>query len=320
MPTLVYHTGALGDFITILPALSVWKNEHPNDALTLLGRPEIGLFAQETGCIDSAVDVTLARYAPLVAPEPSAKTAEFFSSYSSAIIFSSPESPMAGHCRNSGLCVYDQPPFPSGRIHIVDYHISLFKDPQDVPLPRRIPEIHIPESLLRAFSAWIPEYQPYCVIHAGSGSATKNWPFDRFAAVAEILRKQGNAIVWIKGPAESTTRFPGRDRIVVEDPKLSGLAALLHGAEFFIGNDSGVAHMASAVKCPSVVLFGPSDPLVWSPRGGRVHVLYKKVSCSPCHLSRRGPLSCRRECLLDISVKEALSSIQSVTQRKIHIG
>jgi ADP-heptose:LPS heptosyltransferase len=309
MPTLLYHTGALGDFITILPALSVWKKNHPDDPITLFGRPDIGSFAKDIGCIDSVIDVTLARYAPFFSPEISTKTTEILKPFSHAIIFSGPKSPIAGHCRKSGLDVFDQPPFPADRTHIVDYHISLFIDPQAVPYQQRIPIIHVPDHALQASNSLVPANEKFCVIHAGSGSAQKNWPFERFAHVADILRKQGKKIVWIRGPAESALEFPCNDRIV-ENPMLSILAAILHRSEMFLGNDSGVAHLSASVGCPSIVLFGPSDPQVWSPRGDRVRIVYNsKVSCSPCHLSKRASPECARTCLSGISVEEALSSL-----------
>jgi ADP-heptose:LPS heptosyltransferase len=315
MPTLLYHTGALGDFITILPALSFWKNNHPNDPITLFGRPDIGSFAKDIGCIDSVIDVTLARYAPFFSPEISTKTTEILMPFSHAIIFSGPESPIAGHCRKSGIDVFDQPPFPADRTHIVDYHISLFTDAQAVPFQQRIPRIRVPESFLGASNSIVPAHEKFCVIHAGSGSAQKNWPFKRFMQVADVLRKQGKKIVWIKGPAEGALEFPDNDRIV-KNPLLSLLAALLERSEMFLGNDSGIAHLAACVGCPSLVLFGPSDPQVWSPRGDRVRIVYNsKVSCSPCHLTKHASQECGRICLTGLPVEEVISSLRSIQEK-----
>jgi ADP-heptose:LPS heptosyltransferase len=316
MPTLLHHTGALGDFITILPALSFWRNNHPNDPITLFGRPDIGSFAKDIGCIDSIIDVTLARYAPLFNPEPLDKTEEILRPYSHAIIFSGPESSIACHCRKSGLDVFDQPPFPSDRIHIVDYHISLFVDAQAVPYQQRIPIIHAPDHALQTSNSLVPANEKFCVLHAGSGSTLKNWPFERFMQVADVLRKQGKKIVWIKGPAESSLEFPDNDRIV-ENPTLSVLAALLQRSEMFLGNDSGVAHLSASVGCPSIVLFGPSDPQVWSPRGDHVRIVFNNnVSCSPCHLTKHASQECGRICLSDISVEEVLSSLCSILEMR----
>jgi ADP-heptose:LPS heptosyltransferase len=51
------------------------------------------------------------------------------------------------------------------------------------------------------------------------------------------------------------------------------LACRLAAAQVYIGNDSGIAHLAAAVETPSVVLFGPTDPRIWAPRGRNVIVV-----------------------------------------------
>jgi ADP-heptose:LPS heptosyltransferase len=313
MPTLLYHTGALGDFITILPALTAWKNDHPDNSLTLMGRPEIGSFARKIGYVDSFIDVTLARYAPLYVHQHSTQSAEIIAPYSHAIIFSASGSTIAFHCRAAGLDVYEQPAFPpQDRTHVVDYHVSLFRDIGSVPARQRMPRVRVPQEFLEASFSLCPPGEKYAVVHAGSGSPKKNWHIDRFVRIADMLRRQGETIVWIKGPAESSMPKAegGADRIV-QNPPLSVLAALLERAEFFLGNDSGVAHLAAAAGCPSLVLFGPSDPQVWAPRGDRVKILYNKVPCSPCHLTcrespdGRGSQDCGRTCLDGISVEQA---------------
>jgi len=310
MRTLLYHTGALGDFITILPALSVWKNEHHDDSITLFGRPEIGSFARHIGCVDEAMDVTLPGYAHLFSPGLTAKTADVIGAYSHAIIFSSSSLPLTGHCRRLGLMVLDQPPFPFGREHVVDYHLSLFKDARlfsDLKRPRQ-PQVPVPgDSLLASFSL-VPEGERFCVLHAGSGSRRKNWPLDRFVEIGEAVRNLGKTVVWLRGPAETSLRVPATG-LTIDNPALPVLAAILSRTRLFLGNDSGVAHLSAAVGCRSIVLFGPSDPQVWSPRGERVRIIYKKVSCSPCHLAQTKTQSCDRVCLANLSADEVLSEV-----------
>ena len=101
------------------------------------------------------------------------------------------------------------------------------------------------------------------IIHPFSGSARKNWPLDRFRELAEQLPL---AVEWCAGPEED---LPGAIRI----PDLYDLACRLAAAQVFIGNDSGIAHLAAAAGTPVVALFGPTDPRVWAPRGDRVRVV-----------------------------------------------
>ncbi len=103
----------------------------------------------------------------------------------------------------------------------------------------------------------------YLAIHPFSGSARKNWPLDRFQAVADRL---GVAVQWSAGPDE---HLPGARRF----GDRYQLARWLAGARCYLGNDSGVSHLAAAVGTPVVAIFGPTNPAVWAPRGDRVRVL-----------------------------------------------
>ena len=86
-------------------------------------------------------------------------------------------------------------------------------------------------------------------LHPYSGSPRKNWPLERFQALARL-----EPFEWCH------ERF--------ED--LGDLAAWLAGARLFVGNDSGITHLAAAVGAPVLALFGPTDPAVWAPPGARV--------------------------------------------------
>lgn len=105
----------------------------------------------------------------------------------------------------------------------------------------------------------------YVAIHPFSGSAKKNWPLERFR---EVTARLGAEVEWCVGPEES---FPGARRF---DDRLQ-LAQWLAGARCYLGNDSGVSHLAAAVGTPVVAIFGPTNPAVWAPRGDRVQVLVK---------------------------------------------
>src|SRR5271170_919840 len=98
------------------------------------------------------------------------------------------------------------------------------------------------------------------VIHPFSGSRKKNWPLDRFQ---ELAARLGEPVRWLAGPEDV---LPGADRF----DDLGELAEWLAGARVYIGNDSGITHLAAAAGTPTVALFGPTDPKVWGPRGERV--------------------------------------------------
>ena len=110
------------------------------------------------------------------------------------------------------------------------------------------------------------------VIHPGSGSPSKNWPRERFLALGRALHHAGHRILWIEGPAEGDDPVPA-EFIVVRRPSLEALAATLAAARVFVGNDSGVSHLAGAVGAPTLAIFGPTAPHIWRPDGRRVQTV-----------------------------------------------
>ncbi|MBL8213256.1 MAG: glycosyltransferase family 9 protein [Bryobacterales bacterium] len=131
--------------------------------------------------------------------------------------------------------------------HAVDFYLDQVGAPRGatptLPIPRRN-------------EGWL-------AIHPYSGSARKNWPLANFEAVAEAV---GVPVRWTAGPEEplpQATRFDD----------LFDLATWLAGASVYLGNDSGISHLAAAVGIPVVALFGPTNPAIWAPRGPQVTVL-----------------------------------------------
>ncbi|MGH7948376.1 MAG: glycosyltransferase family 9 protein, partial [Candidatus Binataceae bacterium] len=109
----------------------------------------------------------------------------------------------------------------------------------------------------------------FVLIHPGSGSPAKNWPIDRFIALANQLAATAGKALIVVGPAEAPLRdqLAGCGAPVVTSPPLPTLAGLARLASAYVGNDSGVSHLAAATDAPSVVLFGPTDPARWRPLG-----------------------------------------------------
>lgn len=97
------------------------------------------------------------------------------------------------------------------------------------------------------------------VLHPFSGSAKKNWPLAHFRELAAMLGE----VAWTCGPEEE---LPGAVRF----GDLAELARWISGARLYIGNDSGITHLAAAVGTPVLALFGPTDPAIWCPAGAHV--------------------------------------------------
>ncbi len=95
------------------------------------------------------------------------------------------------------------------------------------------------------------------VFHPYSGSARKNWPMERWIRLEQEL----GGVEWAESP--DGTRF--------ED--LLELARWIAGASLYVGNDSGITHLAAAAGARVIALFGPTDPEVWAPRGEKIRVV-----------------------------------------------
>jgi hypothetical protein len=105
----------------------------------------------------------------------------------------------------------------------------------------------------------------FAAIHPFSGSPKKSWPLENYRELARRLERH-MPVRWCAGPHDE---LPGAVRI----PDLYHLACWLAGARVYIGNDSGISHLAAAAGASVVALFGPTDPAVWAPRGPRVRIL-----------------------------------------------
>lgn len=117
------------------------------------------------------------------------------------------------------------------------------------------------------------------VIHPGSGGADKCWPIENYVELARRLIADGRRVTFTVGEVE-LDRWPEAElarleavAVVRRQRDLLELLELLKAAERFIGNDSGPAHLAGILGVPTTVVFGPTDPAVWRPLGPQVRVV-----------------------------------------------
>lgn len=114
--------------------------------------------------------------------------------------------------------------------------------------------------------------RPVLAIHPGAGARGKRWDPAGFVQVAHWWRRNGGITLEIAGPAEAS-EVPLLGGGVVRDWDLVDLAALLARAAVFVGNDSGVGHLAAAVGIPGVIVFGPTSPRRWRPISPRLRAV-----------------------------------------------
>jgi len=173
----------------------------------------------------------------------------------------------------------------------------------------------------------------FAVVHPGAGafSLARRWPVERFGAVARTLADAHDLdVVVLRGPAPDELELAqhvasepsahGRAmRVIGPAPTPSSLVALFEHARVFVGNDSGVMHLASAARAPIVAIFGPSNDRAWAPyppAAPRHAVVREQLACTPCiHREHRlgTPAGCAaRTCLDLIEPSDVLAALDRV--------
>jgi ADP-heptose:LPS heptosyltransferase len=129
-----------------------------------------------------------------------------------------------------------------------------------------------PDALDLAVPAVPPPATGAALVHPGAAFPGRRWPAERFAAVARELAAAGHDVRITGGPAErDLAAAVARGAGLADDAVLAGrtstleLAATVAAARVVVSGDTGVAHLATAYRRPSVVLFGPVSPALWGP-------------------------------------------------------
>jgi heptosyltransferase III len=183
---------------------------------------------------------------------------------------------VAGHLAAVGARVLARRPEPPPGRHAADWLAGALDGANLPPAPSTEPTLVLSESERAAARPWLDRLPGrFVAVHAGSGSPRKNWPAVRFAEAARALAGR-DPFLWIEGPADTPTEPQTLDIstwVRARSLPLRTLAAMLAGASVYVGNDSGVSHLAAAAGAPTVAVFGPTDPTQWSPRGPSVRTV-----------------------------------------------
>lgn len=194
---------------------------------------------------------------------------------------------------------------------------------------------------------------PIVALSPGSGAfaPARRWPPQRFAEVAGMLATAGARIVLVGGAEEAPLRQPllaalGQSKSLIDlggKTSIDALYGVLAACDMFVGNDSGIVHLAAAAGTPVTAIYGPTDPRAWGPYGGeewRVvdrtaglellasgphQALWAPIACSPCiyrHHRLGTPLGCPdRTCLQRIDsrrfgtlVLERLGALEALSK------
>lgn len=122
-----------------------------------------------------------------------------------------------------------------------------------------VPQQAIPRAILHASTR--PEAEgSYSVVHPFASAALKTWPVENFLQAMAAMEHRP---VVIAGPGDDLAPFAAYR--AYQNQPLDVVKGLIRHASYFLGNDSGPAHIAAAFDVPMTVVFGPSDPAIWGP-------------------------------------------------------
>ena len=199
-------------------------------------------------------------------------------------------------------------PFDNLQTHTVAMNLRLLAPLGVKPLGTPVVSwTHDDEQSVRRLFPHLRSSQPYAVLHVSPKFVYKTWPVDGWVALGRWLIDHGFTVV-VTGVESAEPPYcqhivqgvPGAVNLV-NQLTLPALACLLNDAVLYVGTDTAVSHMAGAVGVPSVVLFGPSNPVKWGPwpkdfpsttdgpwrkkgsqRQGNVFLLQGEGDCVPC--------------------------------------
>jgi ADP-heptose:LPS heptosyltransferase len=248
---LLIRPGAIGDFILSLPALEHLRAEYTEVWAASPNLP-LARFADKTRSIASTgLDLV-----GIPGVEPPGRLIEDLRSFDSIVSwYGSNRIEFRTAAEGLGLPVQFLQALPDrdSRLHATDFYLR-----QVSGEPGAIPRLDCPRG-----------DEGYAAIHPFSGSPTKNWPLERYREIDRLLEAR-LPVLWIVEPGSSGIEGV---RLAPPTENLYELACWLARARFYVGNDSGITHLAAAAGTEVLALYGPTDPAVWAPRGPNVRVI-----------------------------------------------
>src|SRR5579859_5503116 len=280
MHLLVIRPGAIGDALLALPVIQALRLQRGYVQVRLVTNTAILPLARASRLVDKTFDYGDPRWSELFSTsgiDGMGDMLELINNVDTAICWlRDPDGLVERNLRVQGIpqvIVAPGRPTENERVHIVEY------------LARTV-GIDPPGPFVFGFSrkkATTPNAP--IAIHPGSGGVRKCWPVASFAALIRALWQHETPVLLLAGPADherlatlmSLIAQPPRPtllKLLVDLPLLE-LTQHLQLCRGYLGNDSGITHLASMLGIPTVALFGPSDPLVWRPCGPRVQLIHQ---------------------------------------------
>lgn len=275
---LVVRGGAIGDFVLTLPVLSALRQQFADTQLELLGYPHIARLALAGGLIDQLQSIDARALASFFAQggELNEELAAYFRGFNVVISFLYDPDRIfqtnVARCSNAQFIAGPHRPNDDSPVHATEVFLK--------PLERLaifnadpVPRLHILDDADERRGNGEPKAARIVAVHPGSGSESKNWPESKWAQLlsrAAALEELG--FLLIGGEAEGTrlarlaAPLPPHRLQIAQSLPLVEVAARLQRCILFVGHDSGISHLAAAVGLKGMILWGPSNRRIWSPR------------------------------------------------------
>ncbi|MDO8544151.1 MAG: glycosyltransferase family 9 protein [Opitutaceae bacterium] len=273
---LVLRGGALGDFIVTLPALALLRQRWPDARLELVGNATAATLVPAGGLLDAVHSQHEARWAALFGDDPLPDGFQRWLANFDLVVNYWPDADGSLGRRfpardgQQFLSASAMPSRAPAAAHYCAPLLSLGLETRNffcglddgLVIPGAVPSRN--EAVRRG---------NIVALHPGSGSPQKNWPLDRWRTLAAwIKHAHGAALLIISGEAEPPDALGHLGRHARNLP-LPELARELSQCRLFLGHDSGVSHLAAACGVPGILLFGPTDPVMWAPPAPHVTVI-----------------------------------------------
>lgn len=267
---VVIRAGALGDVLLSLPALRALRRRYPDATIDAVGYPDNWQVAGSL--VDRIISIDSPMFSGLYTPDGDSRLIEWLRGADLVVAWTVRDPGSALRAADAGEVIWISP-LPPPACHAAVWLAQSAMGSDAGAFVRRHWRLELrPEEIreARRLLADLGLERPI-ILHPGAGAAWKRWPAERFAHVAWQLRSQRREVLLVAGPADEApvhaVQPTGRPFPVARDLPLRTLAALLSLGDCYLGNDSGITHLAAMAGARTVALFGPTDPALWSPLG-----------------------------------------------------
>lgn len=296
------HPGGLGDVLLAVPAMARLRIRFPNHRLALCSEDQVARLLLACGTIDDWTSVQGPACADLFAGAASVSgPARTWLENCDLVVgwMEDRDGTLVRTFKSSGVReVILRSPFSAAiqATHQRDRFLEVIREaPSDSEgsTPLAVPEPFFRLGQARLAAAGLTIEQSLVIIHPGSGSAHKCVVPETLASVVAAVLNSGALPVVLEGPAdrepvERLLQSCLSPPIVLKGLDLRTVAAVLVHARLYVGQDSGITHMAGLMGVRTVALFGPTDPARWAPSGAHVTVVQ---GAAPCHCPSWGDVS-----------------------------